>query len=119
MNMTRKKKISKDVINTPIPAITSTDKPKLSDNEMKSFTDFVKKINLKTPKSEEAEIKQLNNMIKEYTSCYLLLGYNLKHEAFVLSHVNNMQDSNAIDELLRQVFMNNAEGLDSIQQEDE
>ena len=118
MNMTRKKKISKDVINTPIPSIASTDKPKLSETEMKSFTDFVKKINLKTPKSEEAEIKHLNNMIKEYTSCYLLLGYNIKHEAFVLSHVNHMQDSNAIDELLRQVFMNNMDGTDGSKEED-
>jgi hypothetical protein len=30
-----------------------------------------------------------------------------------------MQDSNAIDELLRQVFMNNMDGTDGNQEEDE
>ena len=108
--MTRKKKISKDVVTTPIPSTDQTDKPKLSDSEMKSFTEFVKKITIKTPKTEHGEIQHLNNILREFTSCYLLMGYNINKEAIVVSFANSQQDSNALTELLRQVFFDMAEG---------
>ena len=110
MNMTKRKKISEDLVTTPTPSIDTTDKPKLSDIEMKSFTEFVKKINLKTPKTEQGELEHLNNILKEFTSCYILMGYNVNKEAFVLSFADNQQDSNSLTELLRQVFFDIAEG---------
>ena len=112
MNMTRKKKTKEGII-APTPCATSSNKPILDEVELKNFSEFVKKINLKNKKTEQSDIEALNNMLREYTNCYLLLGYNTQKEAIVVSYSNNILDANGLKELLRQVFFDMIEGGNS------
>ena len=111
MNMTRKKKRTESA-EAPAPLITPSPKEatQLTDSELKSFNDFVKKIKIASPKEGQQTADQINAMLREYTSCYLLMGYNLENRAMVLSYADNMRDANAITELLRQVFFDASGG---------
>jgi hypothetical protein len=52
------------------------------------------------------ELDQLQNLLKEYMNTFLLLGYNIEGEPFVLSYAKNVQDHNSIVEHLRLTFLN-------------
>ena len=87
---------------TPTPLSTTP----INDVDIKAFKDFVKKLNIATPKTNS---EQLNNILLEYTNCYLLLGYNTDNEAMVLSYTDNILHKNALTELLRKVFFDVAQ----------
>lgn len=109
---TRKKKSNKEkeITNTSITPAPSDSS--LSDTDLKNFNEFVKKLDIKSNKTNESSIEQLANILKEYTNCYLLIGYNLDKQAIVVSYTDSVQDNNALTELLRQVFFNTVNGED-------
>ena len=116
MDMTIKKIRTVKVNKTPIiPTSTTTvapveksDKtsPTLSEAEMKLFNEFVQKIKIKGEKTESERLQPLHNTLMEYTSCYLTLAFDLEGNPIIQSYIKTQKDLNALNDLLRKVFMN-------------
>ena len=99
-----------------VQSITPTNLPPLSDKDREQMELITKELNDKIATMLKTEIENklkknpdldhLNAILKEYMNTFLLLGYTLEGEPFILSFSKTPQDYNALVEHLRLTFMN-------------
>jgi len=90
--------------------------PTPSINEQEMMADLVKELNKKintvltddknTKFKKNVDIEQLQNILKEYMNTYLVLGYTLEGQPFIISYAKTPQDHNSLVEHLRLTFLN-------------
>lgn len=90
--------------------------PTPTDNDTEMMAELVKELNKKisgvikddkdTKFKKNVDIEQLQNILKEYMNTYLVLGYTLEGQPFIISYAKTPQDHNSLVEHLRLTFLN-------------